>query len=255
MRGRGAGVWLLALVACGRQVPLATALRAPGPDELRQRMSAAQVAGAAYTAELRLTSFGPAGRARGTASLAVQRPASFRYELLGPHGGVVQAFATNGHELQLLDVGASRFLHGPATPANISRLLALVPLDLTARDWVNLLFGEVTVPEAAGLGYDAQAASFVWTWEKPPQRGRVEVDPHTAHATRAVMWDGDAKVWEITVVSRDARGLPAELKLEAPAAKASVEVHLRDVDHVPQLDATLFTLDPPRGVNIERLAD
>ncbi|MBI3179580.1 MAG: hypothetical protein HYZ27_07945 [Deltaproteobacteria bacterium] len=246
---------LPALAACARVAPLPEHLRAPSPNELRERMAAVRVSGEAYTAELRLTSFGPEGRVRGTASLAVQRPASFRYELFGPHGGVIQAFATNGHELQLLDLGASKFFYGPATPHNISRLLTLVPLDLTALDWVHVLFGEVAVPSDARLSYDEEAKGFAWEWEKSPQRGRVDVDPYSARATRAVLWDHETKLWEIRVAARDSRGLPSELMLEAPAAKTRVEVHLRDVDHAPKLDASLFVLDPPAAVSVERLAD
>src|SRR2546428_7303451 len=106
LNGRGAGIVRMAHIflfgaalagGCVHRIPLAEAYKVSGIDTLRERMAAARVAVRSYTAEVRLTSFGPQGRVRVSGSLAVKRPASFRYEIQGPQGGVVQAFATNGN--------------------------------------------------------------------------------------------------------------------------------------------------------------
>ena len=42
---------------------------------------------------------------------------------MGPHGGVLEAFATSGHTFELSKMSESRFLYGPATPDTLDRLL------------------------------------------------------------------------------------------------------------------------------------
>src|SRR5690554_3815951 len=102
---------LLALVtSCAGTIPLPRHLQVSGVQELQARMEKARPAVDKYFAEARLTYFGPQGRVKGTASLAVARPTSLRYDIIGPHGGVMEAFATNGEELQLLNPGQERFL-------------------------------------------------------------------------------------------------------------------------------------------------
>lgn len=246
---------LVATAACPRRIPLPERLKASGTVELLQRISKARVPFDAYSAEARLTYFGPTGRIKGTASLAVLRPKSLRYELQGPHGGVLEAFATNGVELQLFDLKNNRFFHGPATQQNFNQLLALVPLGLGAEEWVALLFGEVSIPSDALLEYDDRAGRFVFTWLDHGSARRVEIDPETSRATRATVRKGGEVVSAIEVIKRDDRGLPVVLKLEAPKEKIGVQVRLRDVSYDVEFEPEVFELDPPTRIVPEYLGE
>lgn len=244
---------VLSTAACPKRFPLPDHLRVSGIEELGQRMAAARVPTDAFSAEVRLTYFGPKGRVRGTAAIAVMRPSSLRYELQGPHGGVLEAFATDGRELQLLDQKGSRFLYGPATRENINQLLALVPLGLGPSEWVSLLFGEIGMPLSATLVYDDKIGRYVGTWTDQDLTHRVEVDPESARATRATISAEGTLLSEIRILERDAAGLPVELELNAPAADVGVEVKLRDVSHDVTFDASVFILDAPRSITPEYL--
>lgn len=240
---------LVALAAaCAGRVPLPEHLRVASAAELRARMEAARSPLGSYSAEARLTYFGKEGRAKGSATLAVQRPASLRYELHGPHGGVIEAFATNGVELQLLDLRNERFVYGPATRANLDRLLSFAPLGLEAESWVALLFGDVLPPAEAELGYDEREGRFVLRWRAADLDHELHVDPASARATRAVVRRGGTSISDVTVEDRDEHGLPTSLRLRAPQAEVDLEVRLRDVTPDPELDASVFVLEPPRNL-------
>jgi hypothetical protein len=234
-------------------MPLPNHLEVAGVPELTARMAAGESPLEAYSAEVRVTYFGPEGRVRTTGSIAVARPASLRYEVQGPHGGVVSAFATNGLELEALDLGSSRFVYGPATPAHLDALLPFAPLGLSARGWVKLLFGEVDVPADATLSYDDRVGHFVLTWRQGPSDRRVEVNPATSRVVRAEAREGGVVVSEVLIEEREAHGIPVSLHLRVPQVKAELEVKLRDVEPDPELPPDVFVLTPPSGVALEHL--
>lgn len=247
-------VLVMALVpACAGRVPLPKAYEVSGVGELASRMAAARSALTSYTAEVRITYFGREGRVRTTGSIAVARPASLRYEVVGPQGGVVNAFATNGVELQALDVASSHFAYGPATPRNLDRLLPFAPLGLDPPALVRLFFGEVEVPATATLAYDDRVGRFVLTWTEAGSERRVEVDPATSRVTRALVRERGAVVSDVSINERDGRGLPVALHVNVPAARSELEAKLRDVDVNPALEPTVFVLDAPAGVATEHL--
>jgi len=239
-----------ACATCAGRIPLPQQYAVANLGELVARMRAAAVSETVYTAEVRLTYFGPKGRVKGTASLAVKRPASLRYEVQGPHGGVLAAFATNGRELQLADLKASRFFHGPATAQNIDDLFGIARLGLGPEAWVALLFGEITLPADAELSYDDHEGVFVVRWTDH----RVTVDPESARVVRASVWQGEEQISLIEVRARDQRGLATELRLRVFAEETDVAIRLRDVDYGAELDDSIFQLDPPRNVTPEYLA-
>ena len=245
--------WLFAIpmlwsVGCATTNPLAEHLRVANVVELEKRMAKAHVAAKSYTAELRLSYFGPEGRVRATASLAVQRPGSFRYELQGPHGGVLHAFATNGRELQLADLKASRFFQGPATPDNIDAMFGIAKLGLGPQGWVSLLFGEVPIEKDATLRYDETVGRFVLEWERDGQVHRVEVDPESHRATGAWVLMNGKEISQMHIQSWDAQGLPARIRMHVAVEETDLEVILRDVDYPEKLDPDLFELQPQSKV-------
>ena len=140
---------LVAVVALG--CGCATVAPPASLGQLTSAMQAARSSVQSYSADAHLTYFGKEGRAKGGATLVVARPASLRYELHGPHGGVLQAFATNGNELQLLDFQENHFIYGPATPKVIDKLMQFAPLHLTAAEWVDMMFGEVTIASGGSV--------------------------------------------------------------------------------------------------------
>jgi hypothetical protein len=240
-------------VSCAGRIPLPKHLEVKDLGELRARMAAHKPAVEKYFAEARLTYFGPEGRLKGGVTLAVARPASLRYDLVGP-AGVVEAFATNGKELQLLNASESRFWYGPASVANVDRLMALAPLRLDAAGWVALLFGEIDVPADGRWRYDDQRGRFVVEWPKDAARVEIELEPETAQITRARVFQGAQVLTDVVIEARDPRGLPSGLRLKAPDRGVDLKVTLVDIDYDPEsLTPEAFVLTPPAGVQPEYL--
>lgn len=245
----------LGLVDCAHRHPLPRAYAGTDTAGLLARLTAAQSRLHSFSAEARVSYFGPEGRLRGSVTLLVARPDRLRYELMGPHGGPLMAVATDGQQVQVVDFRESRFVQGPATASNLDRLLDLAPLGLPPAGWVALLFGEVTPPPTALLGYDDAQGAFLLHWQEANRRYTVAVDPVSAQPRRATIRTGpDNEILsDVEILARDAAGLPTALQVTVPSAQIDMGVRLRDVLPDPPVDAAAFTLQPPRGVTVERL--
>lgn len=205
----------------------------------------------AFSADVRITYFGKEGRAKAGASLAVARPASMRYELHGPHEGVIQAFATNGFELQLLDFQNNRFVYGPATPDTLDKLMQFAPLHQSAEAWVGMLFGDIPVPAGAELGSRGRLWAARWTDDEVTRQ--VLVDPETGHVKRLQAVRGDVVLSDVEVEDHDASGIPTRLHMQVPSAKVDIEIRLKDLAIDPELDASVFVLEAPAALVPERI--
>ncbi len=174
--------------------------------DLTSKMQAARSSVHAYSADARITYFGKEGRAKGGATLVVARPASLRYELHGPHEGVLQAFATNGSELQLLDFQANQFIYGPSTPKTLDKLMQFAPLHLTAAGWVDMMFGDVAIAPGAEVG--AEKSQWLARWTEDDVTREVLVDPTTARVSRVRALRGTSVLSDVSVTDYDASGVP-----------------------------------------------
>ena len=241
----------LFMVGCAGRIPLPEHLKSMTAQTVAEAMSKRAVTLESFSSEVRVTYFGPEGRLKGTVSLAAQRPGKFRYNLMGPHGGVLEAFATNGQTVQLSKMSESRFLYGPATPDTLDRLLFFAPLHLGPQGWVELLFGAVTVPTDAALDYDDHSGHWVLHWQDNQKLVRVHVDPQEMMMSRLEVSIAGELVCDVTIKSRHAVGLPAELKLKAPRDKVQATLKTRDISENPTFGKTTFELSPPRGVKPE----
>jgi outer membrane lipoprotein-sorting protein len=241
----------LLIAGCAGRIPLPRHLQTMTARTVAEAMHKHAVDLKAFSSEVRVTYFGPAGRLKGTVSLAVQRPGKFRYNLMGPHGGVLEAFATNGQTFDLSKMSESRFLYGPATPETLDRLLFFAPLHLGPEGWVELLFGAVSVPPDATLGYDDQTGHWLLEWQEKQKSVRVHVDPNKMLMNRLEISISGELVCDVTIESRHAMGLPAQLNLKAPRDKVQATLKTRDIIQNPTFGKATFELSPPRGVKPE----
>jgi len=170
----------------------------------------------AYVSDARLTYAGPKGRATVHATLAVQRPDHFRFDLYGPHGAVLSSFATDGLKLTWVDLQNKQFVHGNATADNIDKLLWFAPLHLKASEWVSLLLGEAD-PQLTQVEY--QRAQDTTTLDRVRLSGAC-----------------------VTYHQRVTHGLPIDFEIEIP--KTDLRVRLRDIDTSVTFTETAFVLSP-----------
>ncbi|MBC7795095.1 MAG: hypothetical protein H7Z43_15430 [Clostridia bacterium] len=240
-------MFVLAASACAHKVagPLPSSVAS-----LNERMRTAGGSFNAYSCEARITYFGKEGRAKGSASLVTAKPASMRYELHGPHGGTILAFATDGERLTMIDFKKSRFVEGPATPETIDHLIQFAPLHLSAPRWVDMLFGQVVIDSSATLS--AEKDGWMARWIERGITREVAIDPETSRVKRMRASVGNDTLSEVEVRNHDASGLPTSLHIEVPASNVDMTIELRDVARLEELDPTAFVLEPPAGVTIER---
>lgn len=237
---------LLVLGGCARRIPLPKHLAVSGVDELRSRMQQARSPADRFVAEAQLHYVGTEVRLRGTATIAAQRPASLRIDLYGPHGGVLQAFACNGHELQFMDVGASRFVYGAATRANFARLMPVAPLPMDSADWTAMLFGDLDLPSESLLAYNDKTGFFEARWEKAGVQWLAYINPAAARWSELHVTVAPDLWGRIAVEARDAAGLPSKLRIRTKTADIRVQLQDMLIDgDAPTAES--FHLDPPDG--------
>ena len=254
----GARRWLcLVVFLAGWGCSAAPAPRPLAAAPLRQAVLAARTDMEGYTATLELTFMGPQGRYRGRASLRVERPDRLRYELYGPHGGVVLALACDGAQLDVLSMDGPHLRRGPAQAATLDRVLGLGPLGLGPAGWVALLLGEVVPPGEATLAAQQVGDARQLSWHLGDRTVRLGLGaeggrPHWLEVERA----GGARVLAVQIGRRDGLGLPVALQLQAPAAGTEVAIRLLDVEAVDgSAGATpgTFALGPIPGLAVEPL--
>jgi hypothetical protein len=85
-----------------------------------------------------------------SASLGMQRPDRLRLEVMGPHGGVIFALASDGARLQVLDARRNQRLEGPASAAQLDDWVHL-QLGLRPAELAALLWGRFEAPDDADI--------------------------------------------------------------------------------------------------------
>lgn len=245
--------WANVLAACAGPSPAPSQFSATTPAMVASALNQQSAKHQSFSAEMRVTYFDTNGRLKGTASLAARRPGKFRYNLLGPHGGVLEAFATNGTTFELSKMSESRFLYGPATPTALDQLLPFAPLHLGPKGWVELLFGTIDIPPTATMVHEESTGLLILRFQRAARQVSVHVDPSTMHMRRLQVAQGENLLCDVTIEHRHSSGLPSHLELNAPGQKVQATLKMRDIQTNPTFGESVFQLSPPRGVTPEYL--
>jgi outer membrane lipoprotein-sorting protein len=193
--------------------------------------------------------------------VAVQRPDALHLETLDFFGKPVAVLATNGQRFALYNGQDSTFYSGPASAANVSRLL---PLVLDPREAVMILLGEVPklAAEQTRLVVDEQARAYlltlasgavtqrIWLGTEDLRPLRSEIRGARAYDVRFENYQLiDEVVFpvEISLVAVDERGTPTGVE---------IALKYQELELNPSLSPTLFHLDQPantRFVEVDEL--
>jgi outer membrane lipoprotein-sorting protein len=239
-------VWV---VGCAGPIPLPQHLTLSEPSELSKRVAEAGAKVHGYIAEARLTYFNDGTRLRGSAQVAVQRPHQFRVDILAPHGGVLEAFASDGEQLQWLDNHRQVFFNGPATARAMSQLKSMTPISIGSSSWTELLLGEIKIPPEATTQYDAQRGRFIVKWRESEKLFEVVVEPESSWVEAVHVTDAVGVGSEINIHDRDDRGIPISLTVLSQNGQSSLRIHLRDIQVSSKpIAPSVFRLRAPRGM-------
>lgn len=211
---------------------------------------------------------------RGTVLISLERPDRIRLEAMTQFGPVA-VLTSDGESFQLLDMRENRFMEGPASPENISRLLAVA---LSGEEVARFLLGDT--PRLPGaepamvcgedgyriemLGDDGTRQEIILTARDADETAAPE-DQHL-RLVRSELFDSEGNtMWraqfEDYQVVRDpgdpeGRGvaLPFVVHFEDPRNGADTLIRMRELTIETEAPpAEVFHQTAPPGVTIERL--
>ncbi len=184
--------------------------------------------------------------------VAVQRPASLHLETLNFFGKPVAVLASDGERFSLYSEQDASFTTGPASPANVSRLL---PFTLDPREAVELLLGQAPILAGAEarLEIDAGEGAYRLTLTRGAVEQRLWVATEDLRPLRSQI--RGASAYDLALSDYQEFGglvFPTRLDLrtvDASGRPSGIEVTLRykDLELNPALEPELFTLEAPPG--------
>ena len=226
----------------------------PDPGALYFQAKKAHQVPETLSAEAKAFVEAPENGGRYSLHLFVKRPASLRMEALSPMGDPAAVLVADQGKFALLDLRTNVFYRGPATPANLSRL---IPAPLRDEEIVALVTGDIPElpggrPETAtreGDGYRLVIAS-------PRMRQEVVLGGDLRVVQVRRLDAANKLLWSVGLDEHDdASGaqVPRLLHLEAPPDKIKVDLRLRSLLAGKPPPAGAFLLGVPPGVRVEEV--
>jgi hypothetical protein len=268
---------------CQRAAPPS---RIPSPSEAIARMRDGLACSRGLTGEGSFDYFGDEGRVRARSLYVVARPASLRFDVLSPVGGVLSTLTSDGRRFAFSDLKQRVFVEGPADECNVDQALR-VPIPPAALG--ELLTGQAPIlvhrPEQATLSWEAggyrlqiqsenQASEDVRLvprdedWLRPwqeqllrvtdvrvSQQGLLlytaELSEQRAARTAGARVDPDGIEPDVAPSGPACRAeVPRRIRFEVPGAGRDIVFLQSDVQHNPPLIPGLFEQEPPAGVRV-----
>ncbi len=182
--------------------------------------------------------------------IAASRPADLHLETLDFFGRPLAVLVTSGGRFSLFDSEKNAFYRGPATAANLARLL---PMSMPPADVVSILLGDAP-----------RIAPTKLTLTLDDDRRAYRVSASSDAATQSLL----VSTRDLRVIESEIRGTPSyslvysdfvedpfrafahRLRFTAGDQPLSVEVALSDVEVNPPADPAMYVLDPPPGARV-----
>ncbi len=249
---------LVAVTALGACAP-----RAPPPDlsldpaALLAQVRAAQARIGSVRGDARIRIQSPDGSGTVSALVAAERPDRVYVQTLDFFGNTLAVLATKGGALTLYDARARVLYRGPATPANLARL---VPIPLTPEDLAAILCGGAPLLDGAPVRAEPGRGFVTLELAAGERRETLRVGPGAA-VQRAALRAGAAGGpggWELEIDRAEAPEggtFPEELRLSAGPPEVRLRLAWQQAEWNAPIDAALFSPPPPRGARIVDLGD
>jgi len=184
--------------------------------------------------------------------LIAERPDRFRVEVLAMFGTPLAILASDGSLFSAYLPGRSEFYRGPASADNLRRFIRL---PLAARDLVGLLLYQPPLLENRD------------SWAVTTPQGPQLILENASGAHQEIEFDSGLRV----VASRyfDAEGtlqlsarydqfasesgFPSRMQLQLPGEELTAEIEFSELEINAAIDAGLFRLAPPAGLEVRPL--
>jgi outer membrane lipoprotein-sorting protein len=225
------------------------------PEDVLARVKAADQALTSIQATGRMHLNAPTGKGSASVFVSAFKPASVYLEVQDFFGRPQATLVSDGQSIGAYQAQEGVYYRGPASPANVSRLL---PIQLSATQMVGLLLGQVELPSDPvvrmeideqvgyrlefGGGHDEGGRKTVWIHPSLFRVRQMEVSPGTI----ATLDGFETK-----------EGIPYPRQVQLKSQSADTQVNLSYKSSELQLnalsDASMFDLSPPEGVPIIEL--
>lgn len=251
-------VSLLALAACPRPLRFGPEGELTDPEYVLRRLdaNAARVRSVKAEAKVAVDNGNQSGTV--TEFVAAARPASLHLETLNFFGKPVAGLATDGTRFGLFVEESGTFYSGPATAANVGRLL---PMALAPDEAVALLLGGVhrLAGAALRLELDRDARAYRLTLSRGTISQTLWVGTEDLRLLRSEV--RGAASYDATFDDFQAFGdlvVPNALEVRAVRPDGSpagpkLSLRYKDLEVNGELDEALFVLEPPPGARRVRL--
>lgn len=215
----------------------------------RLSFAEAQVLSLKGEAKLKITSTNGSGSAG--LFVAVTHPSLIHLEVLDFFGRPQAVLTTDGAIFKLYDAQASKFITGPASPANMAKV---VPIVMPPHELAALLLGRVPRIETAdtSMRFIDATGRFELTLKGQGIEQIVEVEPPSYRAVSSRFTGVDAYALQFDDVQASPSGAayPHRAKLSKTSVGTELELKFTDVELNPPADLTLFELEAPPNVPI-----
>jgi hypothetical protein len=182
--------------------------------------------------------------------VAVQRPESIHLESMDFFGKPLAVLSATGGQFGLYQGQENRFYEGPASPANVSRLL---PVVLPPSELVTLFTGSAPLLDDPNphMRLAEGDGEYELVLDAPPFHQTVRVQTRTLRITRSEVKGGGG--YDVTLADFQDYGalsFPGKITLAAPSAKTELTLRYTRVSLNAPVDAHLFGVRPPEGVPV-----
>jgi len=212
--------------------------------------------------EVVLDYFGKNERVKVRQLILVKQPNNLRVQTRLPGSNeIVSLLVTDGETFALHRREDNEYITGPPTPENINRLL---PVDLSARDVVRVMFGGAPwdrfadQPGEPELDWDTKKGRYVYSVETG-DGGRLRMQiRHPSHAVDSVTEFGpdDEVVYRYTTDDWERfgnRSIPTWRRFVSPPRDLDFSLDVGETELGVGLPDNLFQLSPPPGSTIRRV--
>jgi len=222
------------------------------PEDVLARVRAHDARVTSIQADGRIHMDSPSGKGSAGVFVSVSRPARVYLEVQDFFGRPQATLTTDGERFGTFQAQEGVYYQGPASPANVSRLL---PIQLSVQEMAGLLLGQVAIPDlpVKSMEVDERVRAYRIVLESHQVTQTVWIHPSLFRVLRSEV-TGGAVVQFADFETNGSFSFPRKLDLQAPAEKTHVELSYRaGLKLNTPLEASLFDLTSPEGVPVVEL--
>lgn len=242
------GLASVTLLACPHRADFGKDGAPRSAEDLLARVNIAEAQVISIEGDSKITVESAQGKGSTSMFVSVLHPSRLRLEVLDFFGRPQGALVTDGQTCALHDAQHARFFRGPASPANLGRLL---PVAIPPAELVALMLGRAPrIPqESLEMRFDEDTQLLVLVLRRGPVTQTLHVHPPEYRVVKSHV-EGLA-AYDVTFEGIQDIGrlnYPRRVVLVSEAGKTRAQLDYKDVTVNQTPDLTTFELEVPPNV-------